>query len=283
MNNIPKEMMHSELLSAFGIKNVATDVVPLPSCGLFYPPRQDGTPIDSIEVAYMTTKDENILLSPSYINQNITLEKLVEAKMLDRSIRVHDMLYGDFETILIFLRKSAYGQFYKVLVTDPETGEEFNADIDLEEIEYEFMKDKPSDCKPDENGLFEFMLPNSKINVKFKLLTLGEQRALSKMMEAKKKSRPGDTENIVTDMMFAHIEALMNPNTKTWMPKSQLGQVLTSFIETMSPIDYHALKNRIKEVTPGVKTEYEFVSPSGNRFRTSFQFGADFLYVDFKK
>jgi len=90
-----------------------TEVVDLPSQGLLYPkdsPLSSGT----IEIKYMTAREEDILTSANLIKKGIVIDKLLEALIIDKSIKLDDMLLGDKNAILIASRILAYGKDYEV-------------------------------------------------------------------------------------------------------------------------------------------------------------------------
>ena len=86
-----------------------TEVVDLPSKGLLYP---EDSPLSSgkIEVKYMTAREEDILTSANLIKKGIVVEKLLEALIVDKSIKVDDLLIGDKNAVLIAARILAYGK-----------------------------------------------------------------------------------------------------------------------------------------------------------------------------
>ena len=67
-----------------------TEVVELPSKGYFYP---EDNPLSSgkVEMKYMTAKEEDILTSPNLIQQNIVIDKLLEALVVDKTINLDDL------------------------------------------------------------------------------------------------------------------------------------------------------------------------------------------------
>ena len=77
------------------------DVVPLPSQGVFYKSKKS-----SLKVGYLTANDENILLAGG---KDMTLN-LLRAKIYEPGVRPEELLEGDIEAILIFLRNTAFGQ-----------------------------------------------------------------------------------------------------------------------------------------------------------------------------
>ena len=74
------------------------DVVPLPSEGRFYKNKKK-----SIKVGYLTAADENILMGGG---DDITT-LLLRNKIYEPDIRIDDLLEGDVEAILIFLRNTS--------------------------------------------------------------------------------------------------------------------------------------------------------------------------------
>jgi hypothetical protein len=59
---------------------------------------------------------------------------LLRSKIYEPDLRPEDMLNGDIEALLIFLRNTSFGPEYVVSVTDPQTNNEFNATILLDEL-----------------------------------------------------------------------------------------------------------------------------------------------------
>ena len=148
----------------------AHDVISLPSGGMFYKNKKD-----SVKVAYMTASDENILTSPNLLQSGKVLDVLLEKKILDKDIKAGDLLPGDRNAIIFFLRATGYGEMYPVELTDPKTGDSFIEDIDISQL-----PTKEVSLIPDENGECSFVLPKSGKTVKFKYLTSSEDEKLIK-------------------------------------------------------------------------------------------------------
>ena len=146
-----------------------TEVVDLPSKGLLYP---EGSPLSSgkIEIKYMTAKEEDILTSANLIKKGVVVEKLLESLIVDKSIKVDDLLIGDKNSILIASRILAYGKEYEV-------------EIDGRKIEVDLttLKDIPLDESITSKGSneFEFELPATKRKLTFKLLTSGDEKTIA--------------------------------------------------------------------------------------------------------
>lgn len=140
---------------------VPYDILELPSQGLLYPNKKS-----KVKVEFLTAYDENVLTSPNILNSGKLIDVLIERKVKDLGFDHNLLLEGDRMAIVLFLRVSAFGEKYIQPVIDPKTNKLVEGEVDLTTL-----KNKPLTVKPDENGLFDFSLPNSKKTVKFRLLT----------------------------------------------------------------------------------------------------------------
>lgn len=152
----------------------AFDVIPLPSKGEGYKEK-----ISKASVAYLTAYDENMIVSPNLYRDNLILDYILQEKLLSQEIDPMDLLEGDREAIILFLRASGYGNEYPISATDDETGKEFETVVDLSQLNY-----KEFNLKGDTNGWFEFELPVSKKVVKFRFPTHRDNVLLDKMNKA---------------------------------------------------------------------------------------------------
>lgn len=149
------------------------DIIPLPSKGECYPSKQD-----RIAVSYLTAMDENIIVSPNLYRDNMVLDIILKEKIRNQEIDADDLLDGDRDAIILFLRSAAYGNMYSVTTTDPVTKKQFDTKIDLSKIKY-----KDFNLVGDENGYFDFEMPLSKDKIKFRFLTHRDYVNLSKLDE----------------------------------------------------------------------------------------------------
>ena len=78
------------------------DVVTLPSGGVFYKTKKK-----AVKIGYLTAADENTLanvVTTGNIKEGIILN-LVRSKLYETDIRPEELLEGDIEAIMLFLRK----------------------------------------------------------------------------------------------------------------------------------------------------------------------------------
>lgn len=193
--NINTELYNKD--DSTNVKKQMYDFVNLPSHGKCYKNR-----LDKVKVAYLTAYDENMILSPNLYRDGTFLEYLLKAKVLDE-INVDDMLPGDRDAIILWLRANGYGNGYPLVVTDPDTGKEFEVEYDLSNIKY-----KEFNLDSDNNGYFEFVLPVSKDIIKFKFLTIGDHKFLNNQ-----KNKETKRNTIVTLRYFINqIDSLLEEN-----------------------------------------------------------------------
>lgn len=152
----------------------AFDVIPLPSKGEGYKDK-----IAKMSVAYLTAYDENMIVSPNLYRDNLILDYLLQEKLLSKQINPLDLLEGDRDAIILFLRASGYGNEYPITATDNITGKEFDTVVDLSKLKY-----KEFNLKGDSNGWFTFMLPHSGKEIKFRFPTHRDVIMLDKLQES---------------------------------------------------------------------------------------------------
>lgn len=167
------------------------DVIPLPSGGECYPNK-----MGKVKVAYLTAYDENILVSPNLYRDNKVLDEILKNKLINCPISPDNLLQGDRDAIILWLRATGYGNEFPITATDNETGKQFEAVVDLSKIKFKTFK-----LKGDENGEFDFETPVKKDKIKFKFLTSGDNEYLDKINEEEKgKAAIGKLEEMAKDL-----------------------------------------------------------------------------------
>lgn len=149
------------------------DVIQLPSNGQCYRNKMDRLP-----VAYLTAYDENIITSPNLYKDGLVIDFLLKNKIMNKEINVDDLVSGDADAIILFLRATSYGPDFPIVVSDPETGEQIETTVDLTTL-----KPKEFTLVGDENGWFEYVTPIKKDTIKFRYLTRKQEKQLKKVTE----------------------------------------------------------------------------------------------------
>jgi hypothetical protein len=238
----------------------AHDVISLPSGGRFYKNKKD-----SVKVAYMTASDENILTSPNLLQSGKVLDVLLEKKILDKDIKAGQLLPGDRNAIIFFLRATGYGEMYPVELSDPKTGERFVADIDISAL-----PTKELSIQPDENGECSFVLPKSKKTVKFKYLTAEEDDKLVKDDSARTKK--------LGSSAISQIMTLRLQNQITEVDGIRDKNAIIQFVESMSPMDSAEFRKHLFDNEPGLDLTINVEAPSGEFFFGELPITAKFLW-----
>lgn len=172
------------------------DVIPLPSKGEAYRNK-----MSKVSVAYLTAYDENMIVSPNLYRDNLIIDYLLQEKLLSQEISPMDLLEGDRDAIILFLRATGYGNEYPITATDDATGKEFDTVVDLSKLQYKEFR-----LKGDDNGWFPFTLPVSGKEVKFRFPTHRDIMTLKKLQEAEdRKTMKGSIETYV-EVLDAFIE-----------------------------------------------------------------------------
>lgn len=151
--------------------NVAFDVIPLPSKGEPYRHK-----MDRLQVAYLTANDENMFVSPNLYRDGLLIDYLLNEKILDAGIEPSELLEGDRDAIVLWLRATGYGNEFPITATDKKSGQEFESVIDLSKIKF-----KDFNLEADERGWFTFELPASKDEIKFRFLNHRELNDLKNL------------------------------------------------------------------------------------------------------
>ena len=114
-----------------------TEEVTLPSKGILY---DENSPLKSgtIEMKYMTAKEEDILTNQNFIKNGTVIDKLLQA-LIVTPVKVDELLIGDKNAILVAARILGYGAEYEFKYPNPETGENELVSVDLTEAEDKFF------------------------------------------------------------------------------------------------------------------------------------------------
>lgn len=239
--------------------SIGFDNVKLPSGGKFYRNKQS-----EIVVEYLTSKDEDILTTPALIENNTLFDVLLKNKIKSKGVDVDELLTGDKNAILMFLRASSYGKDYDVTVVDPFTNREFKSKVDLTRFVY-----KNVTLEPDENLLFNCELPFRKKLVKFRLLSDSELKKVIKLAENRREASGTAYIEILSMRLKSSIVSVDGNKDRNYINK---------FVDAMPAGDSLALRRKIEEATPMVDMSYEFTSPAGYTFKTEVSIGYDFFF-----
>lgn len=243
-----------------------TQIIPLPSKGLLYTeenPLSKGT----IELKYMTAREEDILTTESYIKQGVVLDKLFQSLIVDKTIDYDSILLGDRNAIMIASRIYGYGEKYKFKTTAP-SGKVMEVTMDLNELQPKEFDEKAISKGVNE---FTFTTPLGKNVLKFKLLTVGDEKKIDEIL--KKFKKPGAKDSKLTTRFFQMITDVDGKTEPI---------VIRSFIENeLRALDSRAFREYINQIQPNVDMGIELIDEeTGDSFRSDVNIGLDFFWPD---
>lgn len=241
--------------------NQPYDIIPLPSEGKLYKNKKG-----KIKVSFLTAADENILTSPNLLESGDFLEILLNRKVLEPELRYKDLIPGDRDAIMVWLRATGYGEMYPVTILD-ENNKPFETEVDLTKL-----KVKKLSIEPDSEGLFDFVLPLSKSVVKFKLLTVGEVEELQRLaLFLKEENNLINTEStLLLENQIVEVDGTRDKN------------YISDFIDTMRIMDSKKLKNYMSELDCGIDMNITFGTPGGGSVTRFLPFTVKFFWPDFE-
>lgn len=233
-----------------------TETVELPSKGLLYPkdsPLSSGT----IEMKYMTAKEEDILTNQNYIQKGIVIDKLLQSLIVDKSINYNELLIGDKNALLIAARILGYGKDYEFTYM----GEKVT--IDLSGVD-----NKPFDSSIVKNGenKFEFTTPTTKDVLTFKLLTHGDELKVQQEIEGLRKVNKDHSAELSTRLKF--MITAVNGDEKA----------VRSFVDTaFLARDSRVFRKHVNDIQPDVDLKFY---PDGAEEGVDIPIGVTFLWPD---
>lgn len=225
--------------------NIPSEIITLLSRGMVYPkdhPLRSGT----IEMRYMTAYDEDILTNPSYFEQGVVLDKLLEA-LIVTPIDYSTVSRLDKNGLIIAARILSYGKEYDVIVQDPKTGNELKRVVDLSKLE-----SGKFNLQSDDNGEFEYILPDN-TKMKFKFLSTGDDTNLKtseflerSIMQVNDSRNPAEIQEFIRYKFFAK--------------------------------DSKKFRDFIANNMPDLLMRYEFEGEDGGTFISGFPIRSDFFW-----
>jgi hypothetical protein len=234
-----------------------TETIELPSKGLLYPEDSELSK-GTIEMKYMTAKEEDILTNQSYIKNGTVLDKLMKSLIVSK-INYDDLLIGDKNAIMVASRILGYGSEYSFEYS----GETYN--VDLSQIENKPLQEELFTSRKNE---FTFTLPKSQNTVTFKLLTHKDEQDISRELEGLKKIDKDSSPELTTRLKYMITSVEGNRERKD----------IRNFVDNyLLAQDSRALREYVREIQPDVDLTF---FPNGSDTRVSLPIGLKFFWPD---
>ena len=237
--------------------NLPTETIELPSKGLLYP---EGHPLSNgtIEIKYMTAKEEDILTNQNYISNGTVLDKLLKSLIITE-FDYNDLVIGDKNAVMIAARILGYGAEYKFQYKGVEET------VDLSEID-----NKPLDESLYIKGQneFTFKLPSSNNEITFKFLTHGDEVKINRELEGLKKLKKDESPELTTRLKY--MITSINGDREIKMIREFIDQAFLAR-------DARAFREYISKIQPDVDLTF---FPSNANKSVSLPIGINFFWPD---
>ncbi len=237
-----------------------TEIVDIPSNGDVYP-KDSALASGKVELKYMTAKEEDILTSTNLIQKGVVIDHLLGSLIIDKSIKVDELILGDKNALMVAARILAYGSEYTARIQDPSTGQMVDYTFDLSKCKFTTL---PEDAEYSQ-GQFNFTLPVSKHKVTFKLTTGAIDKAINRDIEASKKI--GTSAEVTTRLR--HTITSVNGNTEQ--------PVIVEAVHNMLSKDSLELRKEILRVTPDIELSQN-IELGGDTVRVDIPLTVEFFW-----
>lgn len=233
---------------------VPREYVKIPSKGLVYS-KQSGLGKEDVEMRYMTAADEDDLTSPSLIRKGIWLTKLLQNCVVNKSFNVDNLLVGDRNALLFWLRQSAYGTSYELSIDCPACKDangdqrKFNNEFKLNQLSMKTLDKTPVS---EGTNRFEFVLPTSKLTVHYALMTGQMANEFEKEIDHQAKAN-NPKDQMITTRLKKQIISIDGVEDR---------KIIEGFISTQMPAsDSLALRKEIELNTPDIDLKQDATCP----------------------
>ena len=233
-----------------------TETIELPSKGLLYP-KDSELAKGTIEMKYMTAREEDILTNQSYIKNGTVLDKIMKSLIISK-INYDELLIGDKNAIMVAARVLGYGKDYT-----------FNYEDESHTVDLSTIENKPlnEELFKDKINEFPFTLPSSENVVTFRLLTHKDENAISRELEGLKKINKDSSPELTTRLK--RLITSVNGERE----RVDINDFVDNYLLAK---DSRALREHIKEFQPDV--DLTFFPESGDRI--NIPIGVNFFWPD---
>jgi len=225
---------------------VPTDFVQLPSGGKVYPINSHLHNVKELELRHLTAADEDILTSRSLLRSGKAIDAVISACLSDKRINVEELLSGDKNAIVTFLRVSGYGSDYEVEMDCPSCSETTKHTFDLGNLQ---MKTLDIESTTPGDNRFNFQLPQSQINVEFRFLNSKQDKEIMDAQEKMKKRTQSPIDRNITTRLKNVIIAIEGNSDQGY---------INQFVDNMNVGDSRGFRKYMEENTPDLDMNQDF-------------------------
>jgi len=226
---------------------VPTQMVDLPSKGLVYPEGHPLRGLESVEIRHMTAKEEDTLTSRSLLKKGTAIDKMLNDIIMDKNIKVENMIIGDKNALVVAARITGYGPEYTTKVACPSCNknQEYEFDLLQQNVNGPLSEEEVKEVglRLTANNTYIMTLWGGKAEVELKLLTGRDEAVLFEKMQKNQKAT-GNADTTLTDQLRLMIRSVNG--------SSDVG-VINQFVNSLPVADSRRLRMIYKKITPSVE------------------------------
>ena len=228
-----------------------TQFIDLPSQGRFYGENHPLHNQDTVEIHYMTARDEDILTSQTLLKKGVAMERFLENILVNKKIKPDKLVIGDRNAILVGARITGYGSDYTTQVVCGNCASKVTHSFDLNEMKV-YNGDNLKDVKvtPTDDGTFLTTLPLTKLEAELRLMTGADEASIAQQVSNNKKKKA--LESNLTTQLARSIVSLAGETDKN---------IIKKFIEVMPAYDSRHLRSVYRSIMPTIDLTQDFECP----------------------
>tara|TARA_R100001079_G_scaffold97580_1_gene61208 strand:- start:249 stop:1106 length:858 start_codon:yes stop_codon:yes gene_type:complete len=227
---------------------VPTQFVEIPSAGKYYP---QGHPLhnkDTVEIRYMTARDEDVLTNKSYLKNGVVIDKLIENILVDKSIPVASLMVGDKSALIVAARITGYGSEYTTKIVCPSCTETTNFSFDLESsISVTNASQSGLDYEETNSGTFIITVPKSQATIELRPLTGEDEKSINSTNKMRVKNGLGEL--TLTDQMKQYIVSINGNYDRSFVNSS---------VEMLPALDARFIRLNYPKLIPNIDLTQNF-------------------------
>lgn len=223
----------------------STEMVKLPTKGLYYPTTSPLHGVEQVEVKHMTAKEEDILSSLTAENSRELFTRIVQSILVKPDVDASLFCEQDLTAILLNARMTGFGRTFTTSEFCMGCAQVTNFEFDLAKQEVVTPKEEfvSYDCETD---TFEVMLPTLEMKIKMRNLEDHHFEAISR--EEEKKKELGIEFNKTAAFFRETIVSVEGIDDK---------EIIATLIEKMPAVDSMVIKEVYSDSRPKISTMQE--------------------------
>ena len=199
-----------------------SEMIPLPSRGVFYTYNPTFQNLEELRVRQLDYTDEDVLTTKSYLQDgSVFFEILKNTIVDDNGFKANGLVPVDRDTILFWLRSTAFGNDFNIQIECPACKTMNNVTWDLSALEIPKYDDEVYE-ELKVNGEYTITTPLRNLKVKIAVPSIGKSKEAEKMLSAKKINQKEKTDFFGTGTLLLAVTAVETLEGKILRKKDEI-------------------------------------------------------------